>query len=127
MTKEIVSTDNAPAAIGPYSQAVRYGDLLFVSGTLPLDPKTGVLVSGRIKDQADQVLRNLSAVIEAAGGSLESVLKTTCYLADLDDFPAFNTVYAGYFESDPPARETVEVSGLPKDALVEVSAIVGLG
>jgi 2-iminobutanoate/2-iminopropanoate deaminase len=130
MKKEIVSTANAPAAIGPYSQAVRYGNLLFVSGTLPLDPVTGAMVSSKVGEQAEQVLHNLRAVIEAGGGSLQNVLKTTCYLSNLDDFPVFNTVYAGYFESDPeagpPARETVEVSGLPKDALIEVSAIVGL-
>lgn len=121
--KEIISTDRAPGAIGPYSQAVRSDGLLFVSGQIPLDPATGVMVAGGIAEQTDRVLRNLAAVIEAAGGTLAQVLKTSCFLADMDDFPVFNEVYGRFFVESPPARETVEVARLPKDALVEVSAV----
>ncbi|MHB9149855.1 MAG: RidA family protein [Thermoleophilia bacterium] len=121
--KEIISTDRAPGAIGPYSQAVRSGGLLFVSGQIPLDPETGVIVAGGIAEQTDRVLRNLAAVIEAAGGTLAQVVKTSCFLADMDDFPVFNEAYGRFFAESPPARETVEVARLPKDALVEVSAV----
>lgn len=121
--KEIVSTDRAPAAIGPYSQAVRSGSLLFLSGQIPLVPDTGAIVSGGIAEQTDRVLRNLAAVIEEAGGTLAQVVKTSCFLADMNDFASFNEVYGRYFVESPPARETVEVARLPKDVLVEVSAI----
>lgn len=126
MSKEIITTDRAPAAIGPYSQAVRWGSLLFVSGQIPLDPETGSLVAGGILEQTDRVLRNLAAVIEAAGGTLAQVVKTSCFLADMNDFPVFNEVYGRFFVESPPARETVEVARLPKDALVEISAVCAL-
>jgi len=123
VSKEIISTDGAPAAIGPYSQAVRCGRLLFVSGQIPLDPATGSMVAGGIVEQTDRVLRNLAAVIEAGGGTLAHVVKISCFLADMNDFSAFNEVFGRFFAESPPARETVEVARLPKDALVEVSAI----
>lgn len=123
VTKEIVSTTAAPAAIGPYSQAVRSGGLLFLSGQIPLDPATGQMVEGGIAEQTERVMRNLQAVAEAAGATMADALKTSCFLADMGDFPAFNEVYGRYFPADPPARETVQVARLPKDALVEVSAI----
>ncbi len=125
MSKEIIDTDRAPAAIGPYVQAVRSGGLLFVSGQIPLDPATGLLVAGGIVEQTDRVLRNLAAVVEAAGGTLAHVVKTSCFLADMNDFPVFNEVYGRFFPEEPPARETVQVARLPKDALVEISAICG--
>ncbi|MHB0980637.1 MAG: RidA family protein [Thermoleophilia bacterium] len=126
MNREIVHTDQAPAAIGPYSQAVRSGGLLFVSGQIPLDPATGSVVAGGVAEQTDRVLRNLTAVIEAAGGTLGQVVKTSCFLADMNDFPVFNEVYGRFFAEAPPARETVEVARLPKDALVEISAVCAL-
>ena len=121
--KQIIQTDQAPAAVGPYSQAVRTDTLLFVSGQIPLDPTTGELVQGDIQVQARQALRNLQAVIEAAGMSLQDTVKCTCFLNDMNYFSQFNNVYAEFFGRDPPARECVEVSRLPKDVLVEVSAI----
>ncbi|EPR40226.1 endoribonuclease L-PSP [Desulfovibrio sp. X2] len=123
MDKKIIATAKAPAAIGPYSQAVRTGSLVFCSGQIPLDPKTGELVPGGIAEQAEQSLTNLAAVLEAAGSSLEGVVKTTCFLADLADFAAFNTVYAKFFTADCPARSTFQVAGLPKGARVEVEAV----
>ena len=123
--KKILSTDNAPAAIGPYSQAVQYGDFLFVSGQIAMDPKTGELLEGDIEVQTKQVLENLKAIIEAAGMALENVVKCSCFLNNMEDFVRFNTVYESYFGESAPARETVEVSRLPKDVLVEVSAICG--
>ncbi len=126
MSKEIIHTDRAPAAIGPYSQAVRSGSLLFVSGQIPLDPATGSLVAGGIMEQTDRVLHNLAAVVEAAGGTLAHVVKTSCFLADMNDFPIFNEVYGRFFPGEPPARETVQVARLPKDALVEISAVCRL-
>lgn len=127
MNNKIITTDRAPAAIGPYSQAVVAGDLLFVSGQIPLDPATGSVVAGGIAEQADRVLRNLAAVVEAAGGTLADVVKTSCFLADMNDFPAFNEAYGRFFVESPPARETVEVARLPKDVLLEVSAVCVLG
>ena len=124
--KKIISTDKAPAAIGPYSQAVQFGNLLFVSGQLALDPKTGDLVDGDIEVQTRQVLENLKAIIEGAGSSLQHVLKCSCFLNNMGNFAEFNAVYDGYFKESLPARETVEVSRLPKDGLVEVSAICGI-
>jgi len=123
--KKIISTDNAPAAIGPYSQAVGYGDLLFVSGQIAIDPETGNLVQGNIETQTRQVLENLNAIIEAAGMTMNNVLKCSCFLKNMEDFARFNSVYESYFEKSAPARETVEVARLPKDVLVEVSAICG--
>ena len=123
MTKQIVRTQNAPAAIGPYSQAVRSGDLLFVSGQIPLDPEKGELVQSSIEDETHRVMKNLGAVLEAGGASLASVVKTTIYLVDMNDFAKVNGVYGSYFESDPPARGTVAVAALPKGARVEIEAI----
>ena len=123
--KKIIATDHAPAAIGPYSQATQYGNLLFVSGQIPIDPKTGDLVEGDIEVQAKQVLENLQAIIKAAGMTLQNVVKCSCFLKDMEDFVKFNTVYNSYFAESLPARETVEVGRLPKDARVEISAICG--
>ena len=123
MAKEVVSTAKAPAAIGPYSQAIRVGNLLFVSGQSPLDPGTGEIVVGDIRAQTRQVLTNLSAIVEAAGSSLARVAKTTVYLRDLSEFAAMNEVYAEFFGSEPPARATVQVARLPRDAAVEMDLI----
>ena len=123
--REIISTESAPAAIGPYSQAVRYDNLLFVSGQIPLDPESGEIVEGNIEVQTRKVLDNLKAILEAGGMELQHVLKCTCFLKDMEDFFAFNSVYSEYFSHILPARETVEVSRLPKDVLVEISAICG--
>ena len=123
--KKIISTDKAPAAIGPYSQAVQFGNLLFVSGQIALDPQTGGLVEGDIEVQTRQVLENVKAIIEAAGLTLQNVLKCSCFLNNMENFAKFNAVYDSYFKESLPARETVEVARLPKDVLVEVSAICG--
>ena len=122
MDKTIISTDNAPAAIGPYSQAVRVGDLLFTSGQIPLLPN-GELLEGDVAAQTEQVLVNLQAVLTAGGSSLESVIKCTCFLKDMGDFSTMNEVYGRFFESEPPARSAVEVARLPKDVLVEIEAV----
>ncbi len=123
--KEIIAALNAPKAIGPYSQAIKYGNLLFVSGQIAIDPKTGNVVSGSIEEQTRLVLENLKAVVEAGGMGLKNVLKTTCFLKNMADFAKFNEVYTIYFGESPPARETVEVARLPRDVLVEVSCISG--
>ena len=125
--REIIRTEDAPQAIGPYSQAIRAGGFVFASGQIPLDPKTGEFVAGGISEQTEQVLRNLSAVLEAAGTSLARVVKTTVFLADMSDFAAMNEVYGRYFKGDAPARSTVEAAGLPRGARVEIeaSALVG--
>ena len=120
---EKIATPNAPQAIGPYSQAIRHGDLLFVSGQIALDPQTGNLVEGDIEAQTEQVLKNIAAIIDAAGMTLQDVVKCTCFLKDMSDFAKFNAVYEKYFGQSLPARETVEVARLPKDVMVEVSAI----
>ena len=125
MTSEIIHTDLAPKAIGPYSQAVIAGNLLFTSGQLPIDPATGE-VSGDIAAQTRQVLENLKAIIEAAGGKLEDVIKATVFITDLAGFAAMNEVYAKYFSVKPPARSTIEVSGLAKKALVEIEIVAAL-
>ncbi|MDH3828151.1 MAG: RidA family protein [Desulfobacterales bacterium] len=122
---EKIATPNAPQAIGPYSQAIRLGDFLFVSGQIAIDPQTADIIEGDIEAQTEQVLKNITAIIEAAGMSLQDVVKCTCFLKDMNDFVRFNGVYENYFGEILPARETVEVSRLPKDALVEVSAICG--
>jgi 2-iminobutanoate/2-iminopropanoate deaminase len=124
---QAVSTQAAPAAIGPYSQAIRAGDFLFVSGQIPLDPATGALVDGDVRAQTRRVLENLSAIVAAGGASLERVVKTTVYLVDMNDFPAMNEVYATFFSAPAPARATVQVGRLPKDVRVEIDAIVFLG
>ncbi len=121
--REIVKTEAAPQAIGPYSQAVCVSDFVFTSGQIPIDPKTGAFVEGGIAEQTEQVLRNLAEVLRAAGTSLEAVVKTTVYLADMNDFAAMNEVYGRYFSSEPPARSTVEAARLPRDARVEIDAI----
>jgi len=123
MYKEIIATDQAPAAIGPYSQAVRTGGLLFCSGQIGLDPATGLVASGGVAEQAEQALANLKALLAAAGCGPEHVVKTTCFLRDMADFATFNQVYARHFPGDYPARSCVAVLGLPKDVLVEVEAI----
>ena len=123
--REIIATKSAPAAVGPYSQAIRYGDLLFVSGQIPLDPETGEVVSGDVKVQTTRVLENLEAILKESGMGLQHVLKCTCFLNNMADFAKFNSVYGTYFADILPARETVEVSRLPKDVLVEISAICG--
>jgi len=123
--KQKVATTNAPQAIGPYSQAIQLGNLLFVSGQIPIDPQTGNLVQGDIEAQTRQVMENLKAVVAAAGMTLADALKATCFLKSMGDFTTFNGVYAGYFGDTPPARETVEVARLPRDVLVEVSLICG--
>ncbi len=124
--REIVSTEQAPRAIGPYSQAIRAGNLLFCSGQIPIDPSTGEFVSGGVAEQTEQVLRNLSAVLTASQSSLNQVVKTTVFLADMDDFTAMNEVYGRFFGENPPARSTVEAARLPRDAKVEIDAIAVL-
>jgi 2-iminobutanoate/2-iminopropanoate deaminase len=121
--REIVATEAAPQAIGPYSQAISLGDFVFTSGQIPIDPKTGVFVEGGIAEQTEQVLRNLAEVLRAAGTSLEGVVKTTVFLADMNDFAAMNEVYGRYFSNEPPARSTVQAARLPRDARVEIDAI----
>jgi 2-iminobutanoate/2-iminopropanoate deaminase len=121
--KQIVKTNSAPQAIGPYSQAVRAGGFIFASGQIPLDPETGEFVAGGMAEQTEQVLRNLLAVLEAAGTGLDRVVKTTVFLADMNDFAAMNEVYGRYFSKDAPARSTVEAARLPRDARVEIDAI----
>ena len=115
-----VTTPNAPGAIGPYSQAIRAGDFVFLSGQIPLDPGTGQLVAGGIAEQTHQVLKNLGAVLKAAGSSYARVVKTTVYLADMGEFSAMNEIYGTYFSSPFPARASVQVARLPKDCLVEI-------
>lgn len=119
---DIISTNKAPAAIGPYSQAIKVGNMVFTSGQIPLDPETGVLVSGGIKDQAEQIMKNLEAVLAASNSGLEYAVKTTCFLADMNDFADFNEIYGKYFVSKP-ARSCVAVKSLPKGALAEVEVI----
>ena len=126
MSKQAISTNQAPAAIGPYSQAIRYGNLLFVSGQIPLDPATGKLVEGDVAVQTDRVLRNLSAVLEAAGSSLAQVLKTTVYLKDIGDFAKMNEVYGRFFTECPPARATLQAARLPRDVSVEIELIAAV-
>jgi len=121
--KEIIATDQAPRAIGPYSQAVRAGNLVFASGQIPIDPATGEFVPGGIPEQTEQVLRNLTAVFAAAGLTMNQIVKTTVFLADMDDFAAMNEVYAKFFVENPPARATVQAARLPRDAKVEIEAI----
>lgn len=124
--RHAVSTDAAPRAIGPYTQAIASGGLLFVSGQIPLDPSTGELVAGDIATQTDRVMKNLAAILEAAGASFDQVVKTTVYVVDLADFASMNEVYGSYFKQPAPARATVQVARLPKDARVEIDAVAVL-
>lgn len=126
MTKSIIATEHAPAAIGPYVQATRVGNMLFTSGQIPLDPVTMDIVAGGIEAQTKQVMDNLMAILTAAGADATHVVKTTCYLKDMNDFLPFNEVYASYFTLGAPARSCVEAARLPKDVLVEVEAIAYL-
>jgi len=121
--RTVIRTPNAPPAIGPYSQAIVNGEFVFCSGQIPLDPTTGEVVAGGIQEQTHQVLKNLRAVLEAAGSGLEHVVKTTVFLKSMNDFAAMNAVYATYFADAPPARSTVEVARLPRDVLVEIECI----
>lgn len=122
-----VQTDGAPAAIGPYSQAIVTGGFVYTAGQIALDPKTGEIVAGGVEAQAKRVLENLSAVLEASGSSLDQVVKTTIYLADMNDFAVVNQVYAGYFQPPFPARSTVQAAALPKGALVEIDVVARVG
>lgn len=121
--KEIIQTEQAPHAIGPYSQAIKTNGLVFASGQIPTDPQTGQFVAGGIAEQTEQVLRNLEAVLEAAGSGLNRVVKTTVFLVDMGEFAAMNEVYAKFFAAEPPARATVQAARLPRDARVEIDAI----
>ncbi len=123
MEREIIVTDRAPAAVGPYSQGVVVGEFVFASGQVAIDPRTGRLIRGGIVEQTRQVLHNLSAVLEAAGSSLDKVVKTTVFLSDMADFQIMNRVYEDFFPSAPPARSTVEVARLPLQALIEIEAV----
>ena len=123
MSREIIRTPNAPAAIGPYSQAVRVGDTVYCSGQIPIDPATGELLLGSVEEQTERVLDNLTAVLEAAGYTLADVVRCTVFVSDMDNFGRVNEVYGRYFETNPPARATVEVARLPKDVDVEISCI----
>ena len=125
--REAITAPDAPAAIGPYVHAVRAGDLLFCSGQIPIDPRTGDLVGSTAAEQAGRCLENLAAVCQAAGATLGDAVKLTVYLVDMADFPSVNEVYASFFESGPPARVAVAVVGLPRGAKVEIDAVVALG
>lgn len=125
--KTVITTTTAPAAIGPYSQAITANGFVYASGQIPLDPVSGQLVEADVKGQTRRVLENLKAVLEAAGSSLDLVVKTTCFLQDLGDFAAFNEVYATFFTANPPARSTIQVAGLPRGAAVEVEAVALVG
>jgi 2-iminobutanoate/2-iminopropanoate deaminase len=121
--RERIQTDNAPGAIGPYSQAIKANGFVFVSGQIPTNPETGEFVAGGIAEQTEQVFKNLKAVLEAAGSSLDQVVKTTVFLADMKEFSGMNEVYAKFFSGAPPARATVAAAGLPRDARVEIEAV----
>jgi 2-iminobutanoate/2-iminopropanoate deaminase len=127
MSREALATDRAPQAIGPYSQAIRAGGFLFVSGQIPLDPATGTLVAGDVAAQTQRVLDNLAAILAAAGASFADVVKTTVYLLDMNDFAAMNAVYGAAMPTPPPARSTVQVSRLPRDVRVEIDVIAHVG
>ena len=125
-SKQVIATKDAPEAIGPYSQAIKTGGMVFCSGQIPIDPATGEFVSNDVVEQTEQVLKNLSAVLEAAGTSLGNVVKTTVFLADMGDFAAMNEVYGRYFSDNKPARATVQAARLPKDARVEIECIAAV-
>ena len=123
MEREVIRTDGAPQPIGPYVQVVRVGQFVFTAGQIPLDPASGRMVEGGIEEQTERVLENLKAILEAAGSSLSRVVRTTCFLANLEDFAAFNRIYAKYFGENPPPRTTVQAARLPAGALVEIDCI----
>ena len=124
--RQAISTPNAPAAIGPYSQAIKSGSLLFLSGQIPLDPATGALVAGGIEEQTRQVFTNIAAILQAAGLSFDAVVSATVYVKDMNDFAKVNEIYATYFSSPAPARATVEVARLPRDSRVEIQVVASL-
>jgi 2-iminobutanoate/2-iminopropanoate deaminase len=126
MDRNVIKTTYAPAAVGPYSQAIKTGDMVFVSGQIPLDPKTGEIVAGDVQDQTRQALNNLKAVLVASGASLSNVVKTTVFITDMGQFAAVNEIYSEFFAADPPARSCVQVGALPRGAEVEVEAIAVL-
>lgn len=126
MVKKIIETDNAPKPIGPYSQAIKFGNLIFTSGQIAINPQTGNLNTGNVEEQTHLVLNNLKAVLTEAGSSLENVVKTTIFLKDMNDFAKVNEVYSKYFDASKPARSTVEVSCLPKNVLVEIDCIAAV-
>ena len=121
--RDVIATDQAPKAIGPYSQAIRAQGLIFTSGQIPIDPATSQIVAGDVSAQTERVLKNLAAVLQASGSSLEKVVRSTVFLKNIGDFAAMNEVYGRYFKQEPPARSTVEVARLPKDVLVEIDVI----
>jgi 2-iminobutanoate/2-iminopropanoate deaminase len=123
MQKIVISTNDSPKAIGPYSQAIRFNELVFVSGQIPIDPGHGKVIKGNIKEQTKQVLENLKNILEASGSALQNVLQTTIFLSDMDEYTMVNEAYEQYFESSPPARSTVQVSRLPRDVHIEIDAI----
>lgn len=123
MSFEIISTDKAPAAIGPYSQAVKVGNFVYTSGAIPVDPKSGEVVAGGVAQQAEQAIRNLAAVLAGTGAGLDKVIKTTVFIKDMNDFAVINEVYKKFFTSDFPARSCVEVARLPKDVLIEIECV----
>lgn len=125
--KKIINTDKAPSALGPYSQAVKAGDFIYVSGQIPIDPSTGEFAGNDIKTQTKQSLENIKAILESAGVTLENVVKTNVFLSDMNNFTPMNEVYGTYFKTECPARAAVEVARLPKDAMVEIEAIAYLG
>jgi len=125
--RQVVTAPDAPKAMGAYSPAIKAGNLLFVSGQIPIDPSTGNLIQGDIAEQADQVMRNLTALLRAAGASFTNVVRTTVYLADMNDFAGMNEVYSRYIVDPPPARATVQVARLPRDVKIEIDAIAVLG
>lgn len=124
--KKIISTDQAPAAIGPYSQAVQLGSMLFCSGQIPLDPKSGQIVGTTVGEQAEQVMKNIGAVLKAAGADYKNIIKTTIFLTDMADFASVNEIYAKFFPENPPARSTVAVLGLPKGVKVEIEVTASI-
>jgi 2-iminobutanoate/2-iminopropanoate deaminase len=125
-SKKIFSSERAPKPKGPYSQAVIHNGLLYISGQVPVDLETGLLIRGTIEDETHAVLKNIKVIVEDAGAGMKDVLKLTCYLADMDDFQRFNTVYRGYFDDEPPARSTIQAGRLPLDVSVEIDAVVAL-
>lgn len=125
MEKKVIRTDNAPAPIGPYNQAIQYGDMLFVSGQIAIDPATGNLIEGDIQAETEMVMKNLQAVLAAAGMDFSNVIKSSIFLMDMGQFAQVNEVYGSYFSANPPVRETVQVAGLPKGVNVEISVVAG--